>query len=217
LFGDLVVKRDASVAEAVRPDNKQVPVTYRYHAFISYSHDPRQSVIAEALQQAIQRFAKPFWRRRAVRLFRDQTNLSANPNLWGTIVEALRDSRFLILIASPKAARSSWVSREIEWWLSRRDTEAIIVVLTEGVLLWDGNRFSDGETTALPTIARTAFQVEPLWLDLTGIAADPTSSQWRRMDVSSTRLPASPPDCGASRRTICSVKTSGATDKPSRQ
>jgi hypothetical protein len=88
--------------------------TYGYDAFISYSHDPRQSAITAALQQAVQGFAKPFWKRHAVRLFRDQTNLSAHPDLWGTIVDALRSSKFLILVASPKAAASPWVAKEIE-------------------------------------------------------------------------------------------------------
>jgi hypothetical protein len=163
---------DAGVGFSARAE--PTSAIYRYDAFISYSHDPRQSAITATLQQAIQRFAKPFWRRRAVSLFRDQTNLSANPDLWGTIVDALRNSKFLILIASPKAAESPWVAREIEWWLSHRESNTIIIVLTTGSMLWSGTRFSDAGTTALPILARTAFSTEPLWLErIAGSFAEP--------------------------------------------
>jgi hypothetical protein len=47
-------------------------------------------------------------------------------------------------------------------------------------MLWSGGRFSNAETTALPSLARTAFSAEPLWLDLTGLAPDPSSDGWRR-------------------------------------
>ncbi len=87
-----------------------------FKAFISYSHGA-DSLFAQALQSALHRFAKPFYRPRAIHVFRDKTELSANPALWPSIEKALRESEWLILLASAGAARSVWVQREIATWL----------------------------------------------------------------------------------------------------
>jgi hypothetical protein len=50
---------------------------------------------------------KPWYRRRALRVFRDDTGLAVTPHLWGTIEQALGQSRFLIVLTSPEAARRS--------------------------------------------------------------------------------------------------------------
>jgi len=91
----------------------------RYDAFISYSH-ARDRGIATALQDVVQRLGKPWYRRRALRVFRDDTSLAATPALWPSIVDALDGSRFLILLASPEAAASRWVDREVAHWLAHR-------------------------------------------------------------------------------------------------
>ena len=70
-----------------------------YDAFVSYSH-ARDKPIAAALQSVIQTLGKPWYRRRALRVFRDDTSLSATPSLWPSIETALGNSRFLILLAS---------------------------------------------------------------------------------------------------------------------
>jgi hypothetical protein len=86
-----------------------------YDAFISYSH-AKDKPIAAALQAVLQRLCKPWYRRRALRVFRDDTSLSATPQLWPAIEQALGQSRFLILLASPEAAASPWVGGEIAYW-----------------------------------------------------------------------------------------------------
>src|ERR1700735_1685437 len=83
----------------------------RYDAFISYSH-AADGRLAPELQKALQRFAKPWYRTRALRGFRDDASLSANPDLWGSIEQALDASDHLILLASPEAASSKWVAKE---------------------------------------------------------------------------------------------------------
>ena len=88
----------------------------RYKAFLSYSH-AADGKLAPALQAGLHRFAKPFFRLRAVRVFRDATNLSVNPGLWTTIQKALADSEYFIVLASPAAAQSKWVGRELDYWL----------------------------------------------------------------------------------------------------
>src|SRR5262245_53687771 len=52
-----------------------------YDAFISYSH-AKDKPIAAALQSVIQRLGKAWYQRRALRVFRDDTSLSATPHLW---------------------------------------------------------------------------------------------------------------------------------------
>ena len=84
----------------------------QYDGFISYSHDA-DDLLAPRLQAGLQRFAKPWWKRRALRIFRDEASLAANPHLWASITEALDESAWFILLLSPEAAESEWVNREV--------------------------------------------------------------------------------------------------------
>jgi hypothetical protein len=87
-----------------------------YDAFISYSH-AKDKPVATALQSVVQTLGKPWYRRRMLRVFRDDTSLSATPHLWPSIAEALDQSRFFILLASCESAASLWVQKEIDHWL----------------------------------------------------------------------------------------------------
>lgn len=140
-----------------------------YKAFISYSH-AADGRLAPAIQSALHRFAKPWYRLRAIRVFRDKTTLAATPTLWPSIEKALGESEFFLLLASPEAAASPWVQREIAFWIERRpdDRDNFLIILTGGNLVWD-NRSGDfdwGTTDALPRIAGKLFVEEPLFLDL---------------------------------------------------
>ena len=75
-----------------------------YDAFISYSH-AKDKPIAAALQSVIQKLGKPWYRRRGLRVFRDDTSLSATPQLWPSIEQALAQSRYLLLLSSPEVRR----------------------------------------------------------------------------------------------------------------
>ena len=133
-----------------------------YDAFLSYSH-AADELLAPRLQAGLQRFAKPWWRRRALHVFRDEASLSANPHLWGSITEALDDSAWFVLLLSPDAADSVWVDREVEYWLAGKDPERIIPVVTDGEFAWvDGALVSD----AAPPALQGAFTDEPRWVDL---------------------------------------------------
>jgi hypothetical protein len=142
--------------------------SYKYSGFISYRHSDRQSAIARALQRGLSRYAKPFWRIRAVRLFLDETNLSANPDLFGRIIEALDSSQNFLLMASPESASSRWVEKELAHWLARRQQKGLIIILTDGILSWDESvgHFNRSETTALPASLLEHFDTEPLYVDL---------------------------------------------------
>src|SRR6202167_6611952 len=138
-----------------------------YSAFISYSHTS-DSTIASALQSALHRFAKPWYKLRALHIFRDQTNLAVNPALWSSIRDALDQSSFFILLASPEAAASAWVAKEAEYWIGRNGTSRLLIVLTAGTLKWDhlAASFTSESTNSLPAGLLRAFPEEPLFLDL---------------------------------------------------
>jgi WD40 repeat protein len=141
--------------------------TSLFDAFISYSH-AAGATIAPALQAGLQRFGRPWYRLRALRVFRDQTNLAVTPHLWATIAEALDHARWFIFLASEAAAGSPWVTREISHWLARHGAERILIILTSGDLAWDPGRnaFDAAASSSLPSVLMAAFAEEPLYLDL---------------------------------------------------
>src|ERR1700686_5076449 len=102
-----------------------------YDAFISYSH-AKDKPIAAALQSVVQKLGKPWYRRRALRVFRDDTSLSATPSLWPSIETALGQSRYFLLLASPEAAASKWVNKEVAHWLNHNGVETVLIGLTDG-------------------------------------------------------------------------------------
>ncbi len=116
-----------------------------YDAFISYSR-ALDGMLAPALHRGVQRFAKPWHRVRSSRVFLDDGSLSE---------DALGRSRWLILMASPEAAASERVNRELRWWLEHRSAQQILVVLTSGEY-----------SRSVPAFVRTALGEDPRWVDL---------------------------------------------------
>jgi WD40 repeat protein len=139
----------------------------RYDGFLSYSHGadrPR----AVAVQRALHTLAKPFYRWKALDIFRDETSLAANPKLWSSIERALDASRFFILFACPQSASSAWCAREVAWWLAHRSSDSLLIVLTEGELAYDeaAGDFDWARTNSLPAALKGKFPIEPLYRDL---------------------------------------------------
>ncbi len=139
-----------------------------YDAFISYSHH-KDKRIAQALQSVVQDIGRPWWRRRALRIFRDDSSLAATATLWPSIASALDRSRYLVLLASPDAAASIWVGREVEHWLQTKGVDTILVALTAGRLVWNDEArcFVSDDQFPLPSVLAGRFQTEPKWIDLT--------------------------------------------------
>jgi hypothetical protein len=144
---------------------------FGYDAFISYSpgHDRE---LGRALQIRLERFAKPWYRMRALRIFLDTANLSANPALWPSIEDALGSSRWFILLASADAARSAWVNREVQWWLEHRGPDQLLVVGTSPGLAWDERARDWAADAPVPPALRRTFTEEPLWVDLSDLPSD---------------------------------------------
>ena len=138
-----------------------------YDGFVSYSHGA-VTHLAPALQQAVQRFATPWYRLRSVRLFRDDSALGANPELWPSIEAALQSSAWFVLLASPPAAASTWVRREVDWWLEHRSLNRLLIVLVDGHLEWSAtaDQVDAERTDALPPSLVHALTTEPRWVDL---------------------------------------------------
>ena len=83
--------------------------SFVYDAFISYDHDDQP--VAHGIQRGLHRIGRRLGQLRALQVFRDSTDLTASPNLWGNVVEAMDGSRYLIVVLSPEASASTWVNR----------------------------------------------------------------------------------------------------------
>jgi tetratricopeptide (TPR) repeat protein len=112
---------------------------YSYNAFISYRHLQPDRTWAKWLHRSLETYRPP--RRlckshglpkRLQRCFRDEDELSASAHLTVEIEKALRASRNLIVVCSPRTPQSQWVRREIalfrEWGRAGR----ILALLIEG-------------------------------------------------------------------------------------
>jgi hypothetical protein len=138
-----------------------------YDVFISYSHGG-DDLLSERVQDALSKFAKPWYRRRALNVFRDRTALSANPGLWSSIADAIDSSRYFLYLASPDAAASVWCRREVEHWRANHGSDGLLVLLTDGEIRWDEKRndFDWETTTALGPAFVGCFQEEPFHVDM---------------------------------------------------
>ena len=110
----------------------------RYEAFISYKHGGIDEEVAVQVQKEIEKYripaklAKKLGKKRIGRVFRDADELRASADLGTVIKQALDESEWLIVIASPRYVKSPWCLEEIEYFLKIRPRERIIVILTEG-------------------------------------------------------------------------------------
>ncbi len=107
----------------------------RYAAFVSYSH--ADETIANWLHRRLEDYRIPAplrrdGRRRIGKLFRDRVELSAAHDLGGEIRKALERSDALILLCSPRAAKSRYVEEEIRQFKERGGAERIFAVIVDG-------------------------------------------------------------------------------------
>jgi WD40 repeat protein len=140
-----------------------------YSAFISYKHAV-DSKFAASFELDLKRYARGVLSRPR-RIFRDEQHIKVGDDLPSIIREALVKSEFLILLASPAAAKSPWVRQEIEIWCGElKRTERLIIVLTSGkiAIAESGSEIDWANTDALPKELRQYLRGFPLWNDLSG-------------------------------------------------
>ncbi|MGH3635640.1 MAG: toll/interleukin-1 receptor domain-containing protein, partial [Mycobacterium sp.] len=139
-----------------------------YDAFLSYGHRDRQ--VATGIQKGLHQIGRRLGRLRALRVFRDDTDLTVSPDLWGKITEALDRAHFLVVVLSPEAAQSHWVDREVSYWLEHDGRERLLLVLAGGQLRWDPRhaRFDpELSSAALPVLTEPGvLPVEPFFIDV---------------------------------------------------
>ena len=105
---------DATSISAVK--DRAQDRSFSYDAFLSYDHDDR--AVAYGIQRGLHRIGRRVGKLYALRVFRDSTDLTASPDLWGKVTEAMDRSRYLIVVLSPHAAASNWVNSEVAHWLA---------------------------------------------------------------------------------------------------
>src|SRR6476646_3332221 len=146
-------ERSAETGVSAAQRTRGQGASFNYDAFLSYNHD--DGAVAAGIQQGLHRIGRRMGQLNALRVFRDKTDMAANPNLWGKVTEAMDRSRYLIVVLSPRAAASEWVNKEVAYWLERRGPEQLLIVLAEGQLHWDDatQRFDpDLSDAALPVL-----------------------------------------------------------------
>lgn len=131
---------------------------YKFKAFISYRHVPRDTTVAKALHTTIEKYIIPRKLRekgvkRLGKVFRDEEELSASSDLSQHIRDALDAAEYLIVICSTDTLESNWVFKEITYFLEHHPKEKLLTVLTGG----DSAQIYEKLLTGLP---------EPLSLDL---------------------------------------------------
>jgi len=139
-----------------------------FDAFISYKRDT-EGRTAAALCHAVRRIGVPFYRRSPLRIFRDDEVLQAGTSLPRSVEQAIRASRYLVVLCSPGAAASPWVDKEIRHFLASAPDAAarILLGITAGHWGWD-SRANDFDRTsdAIPAALADVFADEPYVVDL---------------------------------------------------
>ena len=110
---------------------------YEYFAFISYKREDEKW--AKWLQKKLESYSLPTSIRKEnpelpnkIRpVFRDQSELSGG-NLKAEIEKGLNASKFLIVICSPRSAKSPWVSKEVQHFIDEGREEYIIPFIIGG-------------------------------------------------------------------------------------
>lgn len=116
-------------------------VEYKYWAFISYSH--RDEAWATWIHSALETYRLPKGvaggdfhgekippRLRPV--FRDRDELAGGADLGSKLRRHLRESRTLIVICSPKSAKSKWVNEEVRYFKSLGREHRVLCLVVGG-------------------------------------------------------------------------------------
>lgn len=114
---------------------------FRYWAFLSYSH--RDRVWADWLHRRLESWRTP--RRlkgresrdgvvpaRLYPVFRDREELPSSASLGGDIADALKASRYMIVVCSPHSATSRWVNEEVRAFKALGRDNRVLTLIVDG-------------------------------------------------------------------------------------
>lgn len=114
----------------------------RYWAFLSYSHADK--VWADWLHKSLENYPMPRdlvgkpcpadapIPKRFVPVFRDREELPTATDLGAVIARALRHARFLVVVCSPKSAKSPWVEKEIIEYKRLHGEDRVLCLIVGG-------------------------------------------------------------------------------------
>jgi len=114
------------------------PERYRYPAFISYTAAEVDRAWAEWLHEALETYRVPGslvgegFPERIGQAFLDQRELEASPDLSDQLRQALWESKWLIVVCSPRAPQSLWVALEVESFAAWERHQRMLALLIEG-------------------------------------------------------------------------------------
>lgn len=114
---------------------------YKYWAFISYSHADQKW--ADWLHKSLETYGVPkvlvgktskvgVVPKRAYPIFRDRDELPSSADLGEKLMQALMQSRFLIVVCSPRAVASRWVNEEIKSFKSMGREDKVLCLIVDG-------------------------------------------------------------------------------------
>jgi len=143
---------------------------FRYWALISYSHADAKwgdwlhtaletyRVPTRLVRRAQPKGAVP---RRIFPVFRDREELASSSSLSENIEKALRLSRALVVICSPRSANSTWVNEEVKVYKSMGREDRVFCLIVDGE---PNAPAGSGMAECFPQIC--PFPVGPRWWNL---------------------------------------------------
>ncbi|SHE45845.1 TIR domain-containing protein [Bacteroides faecichinchillae] len=160
---------------------------FKYYAFISYSWKDKKW--AKWLQDKLEAYRLPSMVRKQnpdipkrFDIFRDQTDIRMGPSLKDILHDELANSKYLVIVCSPHAARSKWVSNEISEFIAMGKKEQIILFIVDGIP-YSGQP----DTECYPDIIKQHFP-EYLGAD---VHAEGNESTWSKREKAFIRMIAS--------------------------
>jgi len=123
-----MLKDVSSALNALRPYHSQI-AGLKYDAYILYRSDNTlHKQAAVSLQKLLEHFRTPGLKR-IQRVFLDETELSADYQADKQVMEALRASRYLIVIGQDASEDDIWQSKEVKFFLKSHKPSEILTVL----------------------------------------------------------------------------------------
>ena len=139
----------------------------KYDAFLSYPHKSGMRLSIK-VQEALQLIAKPWFKSKALNIFRDETNLSTSPHLWKDIEKALASSEHFIIIGTEDTSKSKWILEEVNYWVKYKSVQNIHLVWVGGNFIVDDSikKIIWEKTNTLPNVFQEIFKEIPNYIDL---------------------------------------------------